>query len=338
MSEIPPFHFKTEADSSHFLHWKEYAFPIDWAQHFGVDESALRLNVEVGFGDGRYTVRQALERPQEQFVGFEIASVSVQRALKSLQKHGIHNVRVVKLGAEFALRHLFPEHSLQSIVVNFPDPWPKERHEGNRLLQTQFFELASTRLLEQGDIRLATDHLEYLAFARAQAQASQLYDLVSATAPEAVFETKYALKWKSQGKPLFYQIFRRHSRSEKAFPPLERSIAMPHAIFKGALPEKIPFHKQVLDYGEGHVVLHEAMQSWSADTGGRILVRATSDEPKFKQQLLVVIKERKENELLVLFERFGDPIITPTSRGAIHATVEWLRGNGTDLELVKRDY
>lgn len=331
---------KTSFPERSLLPWRSLAFPPDWAAQFAAPTSAsLPLHLEVGFGDGRYTVRRALAAPEERFVGLEISSVSVQRAVAKVRREGLQNVKLLKVGATFAVRHLFAPGALSSITVNFPDPWPKDRHAKNRLLQRSFFSLAASRLRPGGEIRLATDHPEYLAFARAEGAASGLYRLSEPEVPAAVFETKYALKWRGQGKPLHYQVFTYEGTPTPAYPPLERPHTMPHALLSGPLPETPSFSKQVLPYGDGHVILHEvARRVGNAETAEKWLVRVTVDEPDMRQQLLAVVKRRSGDELIVRLESFGDPIITKTVRGAVHAVTEWLLSQSAELSVKERNY
>lgn len=326
---------------SPLLPWRRYPFPVDWPVQFG---RAAPLHLEIGFGDGRYTVRRARDEPEADFVGLEISSASLQRALRKVKGAGLANVKLLKVGAGFAVQHLFAPHSLHSITVNFPDPWPKERHEENRLLREPFFRLAASRLIPGGAILLATDHPDYLQFAVAEAQKSGLYSLPDAEPPAAVFETKYALKWLGQGKRLFYQPFVHNGDPSPDFPILKRETLMPHALLAGELPETIPFDKQVIPYAEGYVIVHEVARSLGSEgdtepgTRERWLLRVTTDEPDLKQQLIVVVQRRVGNELIVRLESFGDPIITPTVRGAVHAVTEWLLTLPADLRVLERAY
>lgn len=318
------------ASSGPLLPWRRFRFPIGWDEQFPVSGPLHPgpLHLEVGFGDGRYTVRRASSAPDERFVGLEISSVSLQRGLSNVCKRDLNNVKLLKVGAGFAVRHLFAPHTLASITVNFPDPWPKERHEKNRLLQTAFFELAASRLVPGGAVLLATDHPEYLAFAQAQARVSGFFVLEEAEPPSAVFETKYALKWKTLGKPLFYQVFRYSGAPTSEYPGLKRDETMPHALLSGQLPPRVLFGKQVTPYAGGHVILHEVLQSLGADdgdsSGEKWLVRATVEEPELRQQVLVSVRARGERGLIVGLEPFGDPVVTPATRGAVHAVTEWL--------------
>lgn len=319
--------------SATLLPWRRYLFPLDWQAQFG---RAAPLHLEIGFGDGRYTAARAEARPEEDFVGLEISMASLQRALRRIQQAELPNVRLIKLGAEFAVRHLFAPQALATITVNFPDPWPKERHHRNRLLNRRFFRLAASRLATGGAVLLATDHPDYLAFARAEAAATGLYQLREAEPPQEVLKTKYALKWQAQGKPLFYHIFAvRHSPLE-AFAPLERSETMPHALLSGTLPGALTLDKLVIPYGGGHVILHEALQSLSDPQ--RLLVRVTVDESDLQQQLLVEVRRRIPGELIVKLSPFGDPVVTEATHGAVHAVTEWLLTRSTELRVVSRAY
>ncbi|MEM7737765.1 MAG: tRNA (guanine-N7)-methyltransferase [Deinococcota bacterium] len=323
-----------------FVNYQQYLFPIDWDNSF---IQTGKLHVEVGFGDGRYTAFRAGEAPDERFVGVELSGASIARARKRLAREDIHNVKLLKVTAQLALQHLFAEASLSSITVNFPDPWPKDRHEQNRLLRVPFFELAATRLVPGGEIRLATDHPDYLAQAQTEAAQTDLYDLVTRPAPEAVFATKYALKWKAQGKPLHYQVFTRTDTAlatalTQYYPILQRKHVMAHAVLTGSLPPDLKFSKVVTDYADGHVILHEITRSLQEV---KLLVRATINEPSLRQQVLVSVRQKEpqtNSEIIVALEAFGDPLITETSKGAVHATCQWLLSQSDELSIKERCY
>ncbi len=346
MPDGPRFSF-LEGAAGPLLPWRRYPFPLPWDAQFAASGP---LHLEVGFGDGRYTVRRAADAPDERFVGLEISSASLQRGLANVRRRGLDNVKLLKVGANFAVQQLFAPASLSSITVNFPDPWPKERHEKNRLLQDAFFRLASSRLVPGGAILLATDHPEYLDFARRESQVSGLFTLESADPPEAVFETKYALKWKTMGKPLFYQVFRYSGHPAPDYPILERDEIMPHALLSGQLPPQVAFGKQVTPYAGGHVILHEVMRSLGSDDPGsqgeKWLVRATVEESELRQQVLVSVRARGNRDegdasgrgVIVGLEPFGDPVVTAVTRGAVHAVVEWLLTLPANLRIESRSY
>jgi tRNA (guanine-N7-)-methyltransferase len=314
------------------LPWRRLPHPVDWLERFG---RVAPLHLEVGFGDGRFTALRAQAAPAEDFVGLEVSGTSVLRALRRMRRDGVRNVRLLKAPAEIAVRQLFAPASLASITVNFPDPWPKERHERHRLLRAPFFRLAATRLEPGGQIRLASDHLPYVEFARAQAAASGVAVPIAHSAPPEVWETKYALKWRSQGKPLHYQVFVLDGASVPPAEPLGRHAPMPHALLDGPWPGDAHFDKLVVAAADGHVVVHEAARSLGAEE--RWLFRVTIDEAELVQQLLLVAQRRDGDEVIVRLESFGDPLITPTVRAAIGVVTDWLE-RAAGMRVRARNY
>ncbi|MEX2502834.1 MAG: tRNA (guanosine(46)-N7)-methyltransferase TrmB [Trueperaceae bacterium] len=324
-----------ELGARRLIAWRRAPFPAPWSDWF---KREAPLHLEIGFGDGRFTVARAAAEPEHDFVGIEASGVSVRRAQRKLRAHDPSNLRVVKAGAQAAVRQLFAPASLHSVTVNFPDPWPKERHERNRLLRTPFLATLAERLRFGGEIRLATDHEAYFDFSNAQARDSGLYRVEEREPPPEVHRTKYALKWLEQGKPVHYAAYVRTDRPAPSRPPIERPSRMPHALLHGRLSDAVPFEKTVLPYEDGHVVLHEAMRALERDRGrDRWLIRVTVDEPDLIQQVLVAVQRREDSEHIVRLESFGDPIVTPAVRGAIHAVTEWLTAHG-DWTVAARNY
>jgi tRNA (guanine-N7-)-methyltransferase len=314
------------------LPWRSLPHPAPWAELFG---RSAPLHLEVGFGDGRFTAERALREPGDNFVGLEVSGASVLRALKRFRRDAVGNVRILKAPAELAVRQLFAVQSLSSMTVNFPDPWPKERHADHRLLRLPFFHLAATRLVEGGEIRLASDHLPYVEFAREEALRSGVARLVVRPMPELVQQTKYASKWLAQGKPLYYQVFVLHGATLAPHEPIFRSDEMPHALLDGPWPTDPTFEKLVAKAEGAHVIVHEVARALGDDH--RWLFRVSIDEPDLVQQLLVVAQRREGGEVIVRLEGFGDPMITNGVRAAIGVISDWFLSQGS-MRMLARNY
>jgi tRNA (guanine-N7-)-methyltransferase len=59
------------------------------------------------------------------------------------------------------LRQSLPAGSVDEVVIFFPDPWPKKRHQKRRLVQPAFVELLARVLRPGGRLRMATDWADY---------------------------------------------------------------------------------------------------------------------------------------------------------------------------------
>ncbi len=288
--------------------------------------------LEVGFGDGRFTAQLARMYPDWTILGVEISAGSVARALKRFRREGLGNVQVYHGEAGFALRNLVAPHSLRRVYVNFPDPWPKAKHEENRLLRRSFFQRLSTRLAAGGELLLTTDHEEYWRFAQAEGQASGLFEVQTPPPPEHHLSTKYALKWKAQGRSFYHAVFRKVSEDPTPWPPLPR-YPMPHALMSGTLPELKSFEKAVIRFAGGTAVLLEATRVLSPE-GGYYFHTHLEEEDLIQD---VILEARPSaHGLYVGIGRFGAPLSTAGVRAAVEWLVGWLEGQG--LRVVQRSY
>ncbi|MFT4047183.1 MAG: tRNA (guanosine(46)-N7)-methyltransferase TrmB [Solimonas sp.] len=143
--------------------WPRYgvtapAAPLDLARLFG--REAPRV-FEIGFGMGDYLLSRVVAEPQRDFFGVEVHRPGVGRLMNRACAAGARNLRVASDDAVTVLRDWLPEASLDEIVIQFPDPWHKARHNKRRLVQPAFAGLAASRLKPGGLLSLATDWQPY---------------------------------------------------------------------------------------------------------------------------------------------------------------------------------
>ncbi|MBI5432914.1 MAG: tRNA (guanosine(46)-N7)-methyltransferase TrmB [Planctomycetes bacterium] len=289
------------------------------------------LVVEIGFGDGRFTAALAEERSDWNLLAIDISAGSLARAIGRLVAGGVSNVRLFHGPAEFALRQLVPPSSLTRIYVNFPDPWPKARHEENRLLRAEFLARVATRLAPGGALWLTTDHDEYWRFALDEARATGLYSIEEREPPAALLATKYALKWKFTGRTIHHVVFTKTAEAREPWPVLPRP-PMPHALMEGELPELARFDKQVLKIEGGSVVLLEALRR--IEHGGYVFL-AHVEEHGIVQQVLLEARPTPRG-LHVGLANFAAPIATDGVQAAVGWLVGWFEARG--LRTVQRWY
>jgi len=310
------------------LRLAETPFPLDVEAAFG---RSGPLVLEIGFGDGRHPAMLARAHPEWNLLGAEVSSASVWRALRRFKREGVENVRVVRATGAFVVRNLVPRRGLFRVYVNFPDPWPKKRHQGRRLLRAPFFRLLSTRLADGGALYFTTDHAEYFAFAQEEARKTGLFRVEVAPPPPEALATKYALKWKEAGRRFYHAVFYKTGEAFAAFPPIERWNDVPHAILEGSLPAPEAFHKVVHPFAGGTAVLLEAARRLPQG----LYVFARVEEEELAQHVLLEVRESAHGVYAGL-RRFGDVIVTPGVRQAVAALVGWLEAEG--LSVKKRSY
>lgn len=119
------------------------------------------VTLEIGFGNGDTLFELAQRHPERDFLGIEVHRPGAGRLLKNVAAAGLDNIRVSTHDAVEVLEHQIPPASLDSVLVYFPDPWPKKRHHKRRLVQPPFVRLLASRMREGGRLQLATDWQDY---------------------------------------------------------------------------------------------------------------------------------------------------------------------------------
>lgn len=119
--------------------------------------------LEIGFGGGEHLAALAQSSPDVGFIGVEAFSNGVANLLTHMQRHQIENIRIFPDDVRTLLPYL-PKGIFEMIAVLFADPWPKKGHQKRRLVQKPFLAELHHLLAPGGELRIATDHSDYLAF------------------------------------------------------------------------------------------------------------------------------------------------------------------------------
>ena len=134
------------------------ALTLDVKRVFG-GEAPLVL--EIGFGNGEVLLQLARSHPQSHFIGVETHLSGIGSLLRGIEAAAIENIRLYRADALQVLRECIPQHSLNALLVFFPDPWPKKRHHKRRLLQPDTLPLLLRCLAIGGQLHIATDCDDY---------------------------------------------------------------------------------------------------------------------------------------------------------------------------------
>ena len=119
------------------------------------------LHIEVGSGKGHFLLTESERRPNDNFLGLEIAKKYARFAASRAAKHGRTNVQVICGDAVRIVSEWIPTASTQSVHVYFPDPWWKERHRKRRVVRAQLVAAIERVLVPGGLLHFWTDVAEY---------------------------------------------------------------------------------------------------------------------------------------------------------------------------------
>jgi len=129
------------------------------------------VELDLGAGDGVYVEARARREPERDFVAVERLLGRATKIAKKAVRGGLQNLRVLRLESAYFLKHLCPPGSVDVITLRYPDPWPKRRHHGNRILTREFAEDAARACRKGGRLQLTTDDKEYFEWACAEVAA-----------------------------------------------------------------------------------------------------------------------------------------------------------------------
>jgi len=185
--------------------------PLDLDDIFG--RRAPRI-LEIGSGLGDTVLLMAAENPDTDFVAADVHTKGIARTLLQMRERGLANVRVVHGDALDLLISRLPAGSLRSVLVYFPDPWPKSRHHKRRLVR-ELFATAVVRVLEPGGaLHLATDDRDYAQVMRAVLDKHpELVCIHAGPRVEQRPRTKYELAGEREGRHAIDLVYRLQAAS-----------------------------------------------------------------------------------------------------------------------------
>lgn len=119
------------------------------------------LEVELGCGDASFLVEYARRHPERNFIGVERLLGRLRKLDRKGHRAGLTNLRGFRIESSYFLEYLLPPHSVTTLHIYFPDPWPKKKHRKHRLINERFPSIAGTALAPGGVVYLRTDDTDY---------------------------------------------------------------------------------------------------------------------------------------------------------------------------------
>ncbi len=111
--------------------------------------------LEIGMGKGDFLIAMAKKYPQRNFIGIEKEMSVLVSVAKKLEHIRLPNLQIACANANELSLYL---QNIETIYLNFSDPWPKNRHYKRRLTYKTFLEIYKSILKPAGKIILKTDN------------------------------------------------------------------------------------------------------------------------------------------------------------------------------------
>ena len=289
--------------------------------------------LEIGFGNGEYMAFEAENSHDTLYFGIEVSRSCVVRAIKRVI--ALNNVRIISGDARFLMREVFPDECFDRVQMNFPCPWPKERHVKRRVTSPEFADALAAVLKIDGCFELMTDDEVYAESTKDILSGHSSLECMSYEHnPDRPLRTKYERKWLEMGRG----IWRVRIRKISAF-TTERLISKFASENKSSIDGGNEMHIRLedLDNNKINIEKFDSLFDEGGKSGNDVhwifkrhfslnsedvhLIETVSSDAGFEQRyyLKVVFREEDDkNVTLVKIDGNSSVYLTPSVRLAVH--------------------
>jgi tRNA (guanine-N7-)-methyltransferase len=134
---------------------------LDWDNIFG---RTAPIVMELGCGNGRFTLLSALARPELNHFASDSLPVVIRYATRRANQRGLHNTRFAVRDARTLLRDFVREGSVSEIHIYHPQPYHDPAQAHLRLLTPEFLADVHGAIAPSGLFVVQTDNPDYWAY------------------------------------------------------------------------------------------------------------------------------------------------------------------------------
>ena len=146
-------------DKSFYIIKDPFSYKGNYNKLFKNDNN---ISVEIGMGKGDFIIGMAKLHPDINFIGIEMFDSVIVRAVQKLENENIPNLRLIRMDAK-DINDVF-DHEIDTIYLNFSDPWPKKRHAKRRLTSKEFLKRYDSVFKDEKKIFQKTDNEDLFAY------------------------------------------------------------------------------------------------------------------------------------------------------------------------------
>jgi tRNA (guanine-N7-)-methyltransferase len=121
------------------------------------------VKIEFCSGNGTWIADRAAKDPDSNWLAVEWQFRRVRKIWSKVKNMELSNLVSLCGEAYTATKHYIPDNSVDEIYINFPDPWPKEKHAKHRIIKAPFVDEMWRILKPSGTVTLVTDDPPYSA-------------------------------------------------------------------------------------------------------------------------------------------------------------------------------
>ena len=161
--------------------------------------------IEIGAGDGMFSVELATKYPETIFVAIDIKADRLQKGAYQAIERGLENIYFVRARAD-QVDEMFDAGSIDKIWLTFSDPFPKKGSAGRRMTHPSFLKKYAALMAESGALYLKHDDIDFFHWSLEQLVAEKWridelsFDLHDSDLPDDYkVMTTYERRWLGEG-------------------------------------------------------------------------------------------------------------------------------------------
>lgn len=167
------------------------------------------IQIEIGMGKGDFIIEHAKKNPNINYIGIEKFDSVLVRAVQKLHEVELPNLKLIRMDAE-EIADCF-NREIDTLYLNFSDPWPKKRHSKRRLTSPYFLKKYDSIFKDKKQIIMKTDNRELFEFSlisfneeNYQIKEISLDLYQNEEYLKNNIQTEYEKKFVSKGFPIYY--------------------------------------------------------------------------------------------------------------------------------------
>lgn len=145
--------------NSKYVVQKPENYKSKWKEIF---ENENDINIEIGMGKGDFVIGMAKQNPRINYIGIEMFDSVLVRAVQKLEHEDLPNLKLIRMDAN-EIENIF-KNEIDTVYLNFSDPWPKKRHEKRRLTSHNLLSKYDSIFIDEKKIFQKTDNIDLFAF------------------------------------------------------------------------------------------------------------------------------------------------------------------------------
>ena len=164
------------------------------------------IYIEIGTGKGNFIINKALTNPNINFIGMEKVDSIIARCLQKIPQD-LDNLKIIRANA-LDIESIFKKE-IDTIYLNFSDPWPKKRWHKRRLTSNVFLEKYDSVFKKNNRIIQKTDNRDLFEYSLiSYSNYGYIIEELSLDLHNSEIEdnimTEYEEKFSKEGKPIYY--------------------------------------------------------------------------------------------------------------------------------------